>query len=156
MKRKMDAMNETHSPPKCKPRNKESPVLSLLFFMPWARIAAHIYVHEGVAALTACLYLCTVKMYFSSSIATLTLNSLGNLFITGIALVLILHIHTTIAGQHRRPGNLKTMISLNGNGSKWLKITLWAKPSCQQTRTHGNPMQLKESHFKKFFPQPGN
>lgn len=124
MKRKMDAMNEAHGPPKCKPRSQVSPVLSLLFFMPWACIAAHIYVHAGVAALTACLYLYTGKMYFSSSIATLTLNSLGNLFISGIALVLILHIHTTIAGQHCRPGNLKTMISVNGSGSKWLKITL--------------------------------
>lgn len=124
MKRKMDAMNEAHSPSKCKPRSQVSPVLSLPFFMPWACIAAHIYVHAGVAALTACLYLCTGEMYFSSSIATLTLNSLGNLFISGIALVLILHIHTTIAGQHCRPGNLKTMISVNGSGSKWLKITL--------------------------------
>lgn len=83
-------MNETCSSPKYKPKSQVSPALCLLFFMPWACIAAHIYVHAGVAALTACLYLCTGKMYFSFSIATLTLNSLGNLFITGIALVLFL------------------------------------------------------------------
>lgn len=129
---------------------------TLLLFMPWASVVVHLYVHARMATRTVCLYFYTGKMNFSFFIAKLTSNSLGNLFITGINRVLMLHVDTTIEGQHCRTGNLKTTTSLHRNASQWLKIMLWDKSSCQQIRTCGNPPQLKESHQKKVFPQPGN
>lgn len=75
---------------------------TLLLFMLWASAVAHLYVHTGVAIHTARLSFCTGKINFSFFIAILASNTLGTLFITRINRVLMLHVDTTIEGQHCR------------------------------------------------------